>query len=239
MVFNINENVKNFLLLSLRLYSNLMIDLAHLCLNKEEYGIINRNGNDNHNIDDIGLKHLEKYILLNDEIDNNESKKIKRIRNLKLLCKTDFITSNIGLNDIYVMGLALHINRNLKHGWFANEKQHSCRYRSDMHERRIPGGLCNPCPVSTENGFNNYHLPSSFQLPKIFSHVKGGRGPMSRQHSKHNEAKKTFTPDESMELPKEYFPISKNNHIDHRLGCYDKRGKYLKKWSLKQDILIY
>ena len=36
---------------------------------------------------------------------------------LDSLCKTPWFMSNLGLNDIYVMAIALHVHKNIKHGW--------------------------------------------------------------------------------------------------------------------------
>ena len=56
-------------------------------------------------------------------------------------CAAPWMMTNVGLNDIYVISIAMHELRELKHGWFS--QQHKGCHTGAGTEGT--GGHCNPC----------------------------------------------------------------------------------------------
>jgi len=160
-------------------------------------------------------------------------------------CAHPTVRSNLGLNDVYTFALSTWAFRDrLRFGWFA-EGSHHCRSASASvspsgagadadADRRLPGGHCYPCPARPGSpNANATRLVSPFNVGAYFYHVKGGHGPMSRQHAPHRDAPRALTDDAELALPAEHFP-ARPAHVDHRMACGDKRAAYGRVWSLRQ-----
>jgi hypothetical protein len=135
--------------------------------------------------------------------------------------------NNIGLNDIYVLAHTLHDTKDLKHGWFANERW-TCG--GDYHKldngpnkgQEMPWlGQCQPCK-NTENG----ELVTPFYVDEYVGHRKGGVGLMAVQHTEwrtlgdesKETTKKMKTKDKEMALP-----VVHGQEQDVRPACGDYR----------------
>ena len=151
-------------------------------------------------------------------------------------CAHATVRSNLGLNDIYTFALATWAFRDaLRFGWFADADEVTCAPSGD---RALPGGHCHPC--AARPGSPNARataLVSPFYLRRYLLHIKGGHGPMSRQHAAHPAARGALTHDAELELPREYCPV-RPVHVDHRLACGDRRARYGAVWSLRQLRLV-
>ena len=64
-------------------------------------------------------------------------------------CKQPWVRNSLGLNDIFVLHLALHDFPGVRSGWFANLLHGGCYADAAKRADRIVGGLCNVCPVAT------------------------------------------------------------------------------------------
>ena len=125
------------------------------------------------------------------------------------ICSLDYVTQNLGLNDVYALSVALHLfdspHGRIKHGWFG---QHN-----HCDEEPRVGGFCTPCPWE---GGETTHLTSSWNVQEWFNHIKGGIGIMANQHSERSEHNHTSA-DKEIVLPADW-DTDDNNHVDHQQG---------------------